>query len=191
MQVLKDIAGVHKGHFSRERGATATGEKGSLLSLPTNVISQLKRPLFNISYTTVSQLAKDLLHPTPEEEKRRHKKKRLVQSPNSYFMDVKCPGEQLFFFLFLLLVVGKGWEVSIGHLLQLLRNCRHDQSLVVILCEYVHFQYILFCLQPLLCDVVMHCFVSCRLILMAQSLFCPATLFRITSTFHSQKVRLY
>ncbi|GAA6085307.1 40S ribosomal protein S27 [Tachysurus ichikawai] len=38
------------------------------------------------------QLAKDLLHPTPEEERRRHKKKRLVQSPNSYFMDVKCPG---------------------------------------------------------------------------------------------------
>ncbi|KAM3873304.1 40S ribosomal protein S27.2 [Diretmus argenteus] len=37
-------------------------------------------------------LAKDLLHPTPEEEKRCHKKKRLVQSPNSYFMDVKCPG---------------------------------------------------------------------------------------------------
>lgn len=39
-----------------------------------------------------SQLAKDLLHPSPEEEKRKHKKKRLVQSPNSYFMDVKCPG---------------------------------------------------------------------------------------------------
>ncbi|MEQ2197637.1 40S ribosomal protein S27 [Xenoophorus captivus] len=37
-------------------------------------------------------LAKDLLHCSPEEEKRRHKKKRLVQSPNSYFMDVKCPG---------------------------------------------------------------------------------------------------
>ncbi|TKS82104.1 40S ribosomal protein S27 [Collichthys lucidus] len=37
-------------------------------------------------------LAKDLLHPSPEEEKRRHKKKRLVQCPNSYFMDVKCPG---------------------------------------------------------------------------------------------------
>ncbi|CAB1321164.1 unnamed protein product, partial [Coregonus sp. 'balchen'] len=36
-------------------------------------------------------LAKDLLHPSPEEEKRSHKKKRLVQSPNSYFMDVKCP----------------------------------------------------------------------------------------------------
>uniref|UniRef100_A0A3Q1I6R9 40S ribosomal protein S27 n=1 Tax=Anabas testudineus TaxID=64144 RepID=A0A3Q1I6R9_ANATE len=40
-------------------------------------------------------LAKDLLHPSPEEEKRRHKKKRLVQSPNSYFMDVKCPGTGL------------------------------------------------------------------------------------------------
>ncbi|XP_073475243.1 ribosomal protein eS27-like isoform X2 [Aquarana catesbeiana] len=37
-------------------------------------------------------LAKDLLHPSSEEEKTRHKKKRLVQSPNSYFMDVKCPG---------------------------------------------------------------------------------------------------
>ncbi|XP_033074255.1 40S ribosomal protein S27-like [Trachypithecus francoisi] len=36
-------------------------------------------------------LAKDLLHPSPE-EKRKHKKKRLVQSSNSYFMDVKCPG---------------------------------------------------------------------------------------------------
>ncbi|XP_006094366.3 40S ribosomal protein S27-like, partial [Myotis lucifugus] len=36
-------------------------------------------------------LAKDLLHPSPE-EKRKHKKKRLVQSPNSYFLVVKCPG---------------------------------------------------------------------------------------------------
>jgi len=34
----------------------------------------------------------DLLHPDPEVEKRKHKKKRLVQSPNSYFMDVKCDG---------------------------------------------------------------------------------------------------
>ena len=37
-------------------------------------------------------LAKDLLHPAPAEEKRKHKLKRLVQHPNSYFMDVKCPG---------------------------------------------------------------------------------------------------
>ncbi len=37
-------------------------------------------------------LARDLLHPSIDEERRKHKKKRLVQSPNSYFMDVKCPG---------------------------------------------------------------------------------------------------
>uniref|UniRef100_A0A8C5NVV1 40S ribosomal protein S27-like n=1 Tax=Jaculus jaculus TaxID=51337 RepID=A0A8C5NVV1_JACJA len=36
-------------------------------------------------------LARDLLHPSLEEEKKKHKKKRLVPSPNSYFMDVKCP----------------------------------------------------------------------------------------------------
>ncbi|XP_027705388.1 40S ribosomal protein S27-like [Vombatus ursinus] len=36
-------------------------------------------------------LAKDLLHPSPKEEKQKHKKC-LVQSPNSYFMDVRCPG---------------------------------------------------------------------------------------------------
>ncbi|XP_027267525.1 40S ribosomal protein S27-like [Cricetulus griseus] len=36
-------------------------------------------------------LVKDLLHPSPEEEKRKHTEKSLVQSPNSYFMDVKCP----------------------------------------------------------------------------------------------------
>ncbi|XP_045402499.1 40S ribosomal protein S27-like [Lemur catta] len=34
---------------------------------------------------------KDLLHSSPEEEKWKHKKC-LVQSPNSYFMEVKCSG---------------------------------------------------------------------------------------------------
>ncbi|XP_032955037.1 40S ribosomal protein S27-like [Rhinolophus ferrumequinum] len=37
-------------------------------------------------------LTKDLLHPSPEEEKRKHKKKHLMHSPNSYFMVMKCPG---------------------------------------------------------------------------------------------------
>ncbi|KAM5291851.1 small ribosomal subunit protein eS27-like [Ctenodactylus gundi] len=37
-------------------------------------------------------LARDLLHPSLEEEKKKHKKKRPLQSPNSYFMNVKCPG---------------------------------------------------------------------------------------------------
>ena len=35
---------------------------------------------------------KDLLHPSATDEKRKHKLKRLVQQPNSFFMDVKCPG---------------------------------------------------------------------------------------------------
>ncbi|EDL82052.1 rCG28933 [Rattus norvegicus] len=34
----------------------------------------------------------DLLHSSPEEEKRKHKKKCLVQNPSSYFMDMKFPG---------------------------------------------------------------------------------------------------
>merc|ERR1712224_871371 len=42
--------------------------------------------------TTMGKRSLDLLYPTPEEEKRKHKLKRLVQSPNSFFMDVKCPG---------------------------------------------------------------------------------------------------
>ncbi|XP_051010307.1 40S ribosomal protein S27-like [Acomys russatus] len=36
-------------------------------------------------------LSKDLLYPTPE-KRWKHKKKCPVQSPNSYFMVVKCPG---------------------------------------------------------------------------------------------------
>merc|ERR1712100_865016 len=34
----------------------------------------------------------DLLNPDPLEEAQKHKLKRLVQSPNSFFMDVKFPG---------------------------------------------------------------------------------------------------
>ncbi|KAI1319065.1 hypothetical protein EDD11_004954 [Mortierella claussenii] len=37
-------------------------------------------------------LAVDLLNPSHAHEQKTHKLKRLVQSPNSYFMDVKCPG---------------------------------------------------------------------------------------------------
>mmetsp|Transcript_838 Transcript_838/g.1317 ORF Transcript_838/g.1317 Transcript_838/m.1317 type:complete len:83 (+) Transcript_838:362-610(+) len=35
-------------------------------------------------------MVKDMLHPSKEDEKRKYKLKRLVQSPNSYFMDVRC-----------------------------------------------------------------------------------------------------
>jgi hypothetical protein len=37
-------------------------------------------------------LEEDLLHPSQEKEQTKHKLKRLVPTPNSYFMDVKCPG---------------------------------------------------------------------------------------------------
>ena len=33
----------------------------------------------------------DLLNTDPVHEEGKHKLKRLVQSPNSFFMDVKCP----------------------------------------------------------------------------------------------------
>ena len=50
------------------------------------------RYLSIVSNQRIMPLAKDLLHPSLDEERRKHKKKRLVQSPNSFFMDVKCPG---------------------------------------------------------------------------------------------------
>ncbi|KAL1811716.1 hypothetical protein DCAR_0623842 [Daucus carota subsp. sativus] len=34
----------------------------------------------------------DLLNPPADVEKRKHKLKRLVKTPNSFFMDVKCMG---------------------------------------------------------------------------------------------------
>ena len=46
----------------------------------------------SISFDCCVQFDTDLLHPSEASEKRKHKLKRLVQSPNSYFMDVKCPG---------------------------------------------------------------------------------------------------
>ena len=32
----------------------------------------------------------DLLHPDPNEEKQKHKLKKLVQKPNSFFLYIKC-----------------------------------------------------------------------------------------------------
>lgn len=40
----------------------------------------------------VLHLDLDLGHPPAALEAQKHKLKRLVQSPNSYFMDVKCQG---------------------------------------------------------------------------------------------------
>merc|ERR1712014_85728 len=53
----------------------------------------LKSNLQKLKQKTLTKmpLAIDLLHPTLAQEKAKHKKKRLVQAPNSFFMDVKCP----------------------------------------------------------------------------------------------------
>merc|ERR1711957_469926 len=42
--------------------------------------------------TQNSKMDIDLLHPDAKEERGKHKLKRMIQSPNSFFMDVKCPG---------------------------------------------------------------------------------------------------
>jgi small subunit ribosomal protein S27e len=45
-----------------------------------------------LEITSLATMPVDLLNPSPEHELRTHKLKRLVQSPNSFFMDIKCPG---------------------------------------------------------------------------------------------------
>merc|ERR1712196_321109 len=52
--------------------------------------ASLHRSLAAMAHISMGDI--DLLHPPRELELRRHKLKRLVQSPNSFFMDVKCPG---------------------------------------------------------------------------------------------------
>jgi len=44
-----------------------------------------------INKTLSKKMEIDLLNVDPIEEEGLHKLKRLVQSPNSFFMDVKCP----------------------------------------------------------------------------------------------------
>jgi small subunit ribosomal protein S27e len=44
-----------------------------------------------ISTTAMGFVDDDLRFPRESTEKRKHKRKRLVQGPNSFFMDVKCP----------------------------------------------------------------------------------------------------
>lgn len=61
-------------------------------NMASNLLRKLKSFIIQNKLCFFVQLYKDLLHPSVEEEKRRCKLKRLVQSPNSYFMDVKCPG---------------------------------------------------------------------------------------------------
>ena len=48
---------------------------------------------FSRSFSPITMvLVQDLLNPNPASEAQKHKLKTLVQSPRSFFMDVKCPG---------------------------------------------------------------------------------------------------
>ena len=82
-------------------GCTAAVPKGSKFSICQEVL-QLSCVLIRVALPSsfkdclfVLQVLSqdiDLLHPPVELEKAKNKRKRLVQSPNSFFMDVKCQG---------------------------------------------------------------------------------------------------
>ncbi|GMI73945.1 hypothetical protein HRI_001063800 [Hibiscus trionum] len=66
----------------------------SILKNPSPEASEASKPHAKPSSTAsmVLQNDVDLLNPPVDLEKKKHKLKRLVQSPNSFFMDVKCQG---------------------------------------------------------------------------------------------------
>lgn len=61
-------------------------------TLLTHLFSSFLLDYLLLFTTDYNMPVTDLLHPTPEQEARTYKLKRLVQSPNSFFMDIKCPG---------------------------------------------------------------------------------------------------
>merc|ERR1712203_437911 len=65
---------------SRHFGSNPSGRR-----VPWSPLSPQKR-------SNCAAMDIDLLNPDPKEEKSKHKLKRMIQSPNSFFMDVKCPG---------------------------------------------------------------------------------------------------
>ncbi|KAF8400095.1 hypothetical protein HHK36_015970 [Tetracentron sinense] len=67
-------------------------ERDSLLPASLSRLGFLGFSSSRISAKMVLPNDIDLLNPPAELEKKRHKLKRLVQSPNSFFMDVKCQG---------------------------------------------------------------------------------------------------
>ncbi|KAK4440770.1 40S ribosomal protein S27-2 [Sesamum alatum] len=74
----------HKGSITITQHERLSSLLGFLSPLQLHAISLLLKMVLSNDY--------DLLNPPAELEKRKHKLKRLVQSPNSFFMDVKCQG---------------------------------------------------------------------------------------------------
>lgn len=64
--------------------------KETLLSSRNNSVLPTRAPVYSLLPIVI--MPRDLLHPSLSEEKSKHKLKRLIQAPNSFFMDVKCPG---------------------------------------------------------------------------------------------------
>ena len=67
-----------------------THEKYQHQDTDTFISKATKNRKADETYTTMP--VQDLLYPSKASEAQKHKLKRLVQGPNSYFMDVKCPG---------------------------------------------------------------------------------------------------
>merc|ERR1711931_138204 len=59
---------------------------GQIKNIKLHIVTDIKKKAIRMP------LFRDLSHPSAEDEKTMHKFARLVPSPNSYFMDVKCPG---------------------------------------------------------------------------------------------------
>ena len=83
----------HKTRRSAPRPAAPVARPLERLLRPPNKKQTLETPRRSPgACQPPNTMVRDLLHPSASEEKRKHKLKRLVQSPNSFFMDVKCPG---------------------------------------------------------------------------------------------------
>merc|ERR1712192_17552 len=65
---------------------------GQIKNIKLHIVTDIKLLSTVRSIKNKMPLFHDLSHPSAEEEKNIHKFSRLVPSPNSYFMDVKCPG---------------------------------------------------------------------------------------------------
>lgn len=68
--------------------------------------------IFYSLLSSLKTLAIDLLYDGGHDGGLRHKLKRLVQSPNSYFMDVKCPGMLVWFGEICHVPQSYGWSFS-------------------------------------------------------------------------------
>ncbi|KAF5449188.1 hypothetical protein F2P56_029664, partial [Juglans regia] len=64
----------------------------ALVETLSSSLCRVSSRVYGFLFKMVLQNDIDLLNPPAELEKRKHKLKRLVQSPNSFFMDVKCQG---------------------------------------------------------------------------------------------------